>query len=138
MPTLSVLPHHTVGVAFYDRRSGPSNLDVYAVRASFARGFRRTTNLRVTSGSAPIRDISYIKPGSTCLAPGRFFGDYIASVPSPDGSLCVTWADTQLHIPGQTEIWFARVYFPGTPLVAHTGRGGALLFHQELARRKAG
>lgn len=112
MPSISALPNGSVGIAFYDRRGGPANLDVYAVRVTFAGGFHRGKNLRVNRGSSPISDLHYIAPGSTCLASGRFFGDYIGTAAAPDNSLCVTWTDTQFHVYQETDLWLARVYFP--------------------------
>ncbi|HEX6507628.1 MAG TPA: sialidase family protein [Chloroflexota bacterium] len=112
MPALSVLPDHSVGIAYYDRRSGPGSLDVYAVRVSYTGSFHRTPNIRVNHASSPISDIYYIKPGSTCLASGRFLGDYHGTAASPDNSLCVSWADTQFHVYDETDLWLARVYFP--------------------------
>jgi hypothetical protein len=112
MPSISALPDGTLGIAFYDRRAGPAELNVYAVRASYSGGFHHTVNVRVNGGSSPIDDLHYIAPGSTCLASGRFFGDYIGTAPAPDSSLCVSWTDTQFHVPGETDLWLARVYFP--------------------------
>lgn len=112
MPSISALPDGSVGLAFYDRRTGPDNLDVYAVRVRFSGGFHRSANLRVNRGSSPVSDLHYIAPGSTCLASGRFFGDYIGSAAAPDNSLCVTWTDTQFHVYQETDLWLARVYFP--------------------------
>ncbi len=112
MPSISALPNGSVGVAFYDRRAGPSDLNVYATRASFAGGFHRTANVRMNAGTSPIGDLQYIAPGSTCLAAGRFFGDYIGTAPASDNSLFVTWTDTQFRTPGETDLWLARLYFP--------------------------
>ena len=113
MPSISALPNGSMGIAFYDRRAGPANLDVYAVRATFAgSGFHLSANLRINRGSSPVSDLHYIAPGSTCLASGRFFGDYIGTAAAPDNSLCVTWTDTQFHVYQETDLWLARVYFP--------------------------
>lgn len=113
MPTISVLPGGSVGIAFYDRRNGPGELDLYAARVSFQGGFHRSPNVRVTQGSAPVSDIYYMAPGhSSCFYPGRFFGDYIGSAPGVDGALDVSWADTQAHVYRRTDIRFAAVKFP--------------------------
>lgn len=112
MPSISALPDGSVGIAFYDRRTGAANLDVYAVHVHYAGGFHRSANLRVSRGSSPVSDLHYIAPGSTCLASGRFFGDYIGTAATPDNSLCVTWTDTQFHVYQETDLWLARVYFP--------------------------
>jgi hypothetical protein len=108
MPAMAVMSRGVVGLAYYDRRSGLQELDVYAVKGSFVHGFHASANVRVSAGSSPISDITYIAPGSTCFSPGRFFGDYIGVAPQRS-RLCVVWADTQLHVPGETDIWFARV-----------------------------
>jgi hypothetical protein len=122
MPSLSVLPDGSLGLAFYDSRNSPWQLDVYATRVSFAHGFSRSANVRVTSGSAPVADIYYIKPGTTCFSPGRFFGDYIGTGAVQGNALYVVWADTQSHTYGQTDIWLARVPLPPLPAAAHLGR----------------
>jgi hypothetical protein len=112
MPSISALPNGSLGIAFYDRRTGPNNLDVYAVHVTYAPGFHRSANVRVNRGSSPVSDLHYIAPGSTCLASGRFFGDYIGTAAAPDNSLCVSWTDTQFHVYQETDLWLARVYFP--------------------------
>jgi hypothetical protein len=118
MPALSVLEDGTLGVAFYDRRAGPGELDVYATRVSFARGFKATPNLRVNSAPSRIADIAYFKgdsAGDSCFPSGRFFGDYIGA--AADGTaLGLVWADTQLHKQGETDLWFARVTLPALSL----------------------
>ncbi len=115
MPSLSILHDGSVGVAFYDRRRSVWQLDTYAARVSFSRGFHRSQNVRVNLASAPIADIYYIAPGSTCFSPGRFFGDYIGTAGTADNRLCVVWADTGLHVPDETDVWFARVTLPSVP-----------------------
>jgi hypothetical protein len=121
MPSLSVLPDGSLGLAFYDRRNSPSQLDVYAARVSFAGGFSRASNVRVTGGTAPVSDIYYIKPGTTCFSPGRFFGDYIGTNAAQGNALFVAWADTQSHTFGQTDIWLARVVLPALPSAPRVG-----------------
>lgn len=112
MPALAMLGPQTVGVAFYDRRDSLSDLNIYAARVSYSAGFHAYRNMRVNGGSSPISDVYYIKPGSTCFSPGRFFGDYIGAAPS-GGQLCVVWADTRLHTRNETDLWFARASLPG-------------------------
>jgi hypothetical protein len=111
MPAISVLKDGTLGVAFYDRRSSPGELDVFAARASFRHGFHATPNVRVTTGSSPVADIAYFRQGRSCFPSGRFFGDYIG-VAADQATLDVVWADTQLHRLDETDIWFARVVLP--------------------------
>jgi hypothetical protein len=113
MPAIASLAGGGVGVAFYDRRRSPDLLDVYAARVHFSGHVLVSPNVRVTGGNAPVGDIQYLPPGSTCFLPGRFFGDYIGAAGDRSGGLCVVWADTQLHIPNETDIWFARVRFGG-------------------------
>jgi hypothetical protein len=113
MPVLTAMPDGSVGVAFYDRRNGGNDLEVYAARVSFRHGFHRSVNLRVTHGTAPISDIYDDKPGaSSCFYPGRFFGDYIGAAAMSSNRMAVVWADTQLHVYARTDIWFARVTLP--------------------------
>jgi len=112
MPSISVLPDQSVGISFYDRRRGSSQLDVYAADVSYAGGVHVSRNVRVDRGSSPTSDIYYIAPGSTCFSPGRFFGDYIGTSAGKGRALCVVWADTQLHVSGETDLWFARVKLP--------------------------
>jgi len=116
MPSISLLPDESIGIVFYDRRISGSQLDAYAARARFDGRIRVSRNLRVTQTTSSISDIFYIKPGSTCLSPGRFFGDYIGSSACGRDTLCVTWADTQLHVYQETDVWFAKVALPPVPL----------------------
>ncbi len=120
MPAMSVMPDGSIGVAFYDRRRSMADLDIYAVRVRYTgMTIRISRNIRVNEGVAPISDIYYIKPGSTCFSPGRFFGDYIAVAGGPHDRLCVVWADTQLHVADRTDIWFAAVHLPTLPEAKH-------------------
>ena len=111
MPAMSLLPDGSLGIAYYDRRNSPWHLDTYAARVSFVGGFHASSNVRVNRRAAPIADLFYIKPGSTCFAAGRFFGDYIGAA-AVNGELCVTWADTGLHVYPESDVWFARVKLP--------------------------
>jgi hypothetical protein len=109
MPAMTVLADGSVGLLFYDRRAGPEKLDVYAARAWFQNGFRSARNIRVNSRQSSTSDIVYIAPGSTCFSPGRFFGDYIGAAACGGTTMCAVWADTQLHVANETDVWFARV-----------------------------
>ncbi|GAC1399937.1 MAG: hypothetical protein NVSMB52_13520 [Chloroflexota bacterium] len=111
MPAIAAWPDGSVGLAFYDRRNSMWGLDVYAARVTYVNSWRVSGNVRVTRGVSHISDIFYIKPGSTCFSPGRFFGDYIGVAPSPHRVLCVVWADTQLHAYNETDLWFSRAKF---------------------------
>jgi hypothetical protein len=137
MPALSVWPDRSVGVAFYDRRRSANLLDVYGARVWFRGEIQVSPNVRLNRTSAPVADIDYIAPGSTCFAPGRFFGDYIGVSTQPHGILCAVWADTQLQVAGETDIWFARAKVtksvrvrraqpsavPGRPALGRDGSG---------------
>jgi hypothetical protein len=114
MPALAVLADGTLGVAFYDRRAGGSQLDVYAARASFAGGFRASQNVRANSVSSPIADIASVHNSNSCFPAGRFFGDYIGTA-AVGNQMAVVWADAQRQAKGDTDIWFARLSLPGLP-----------------------
>lgn len=115
MPAISHLTDNSLGLAFYDRRNGYGRMDVYAARVTFRGGYHASRNVRVNAGVPPVSDIYYIAPGSTCFSPGRFFGDYIGTAPGNNATLCVVWADTQLHVQNETEIWFSTVPLPALP-----------------------
>ena len=114
MPTMSVLQDGSLGLAYYDRRSHPWELDVYAARASFKHGFHVSRNVRVNSTYSSTADIYYLAPGQSCFPEGRFFGDYIGSA-AQKNTLAVVWADTQLHQRDETDIWFSGVRLPSVP-----------------------
>jgi hypothetical protein len=114
LPAMTILGDGSLGLAFYDRRESPWQLDTYVARVSFAAGFRVSVNIRVNQHSAPVGDIFYLRPGSTCLAGGRFFGDYIGVAAIDGGTMGVVWADPGLHVADETDIWFARVSLPLT------------------------
>jgi hypothetical protein len=124
MPAMAAFPDGSIGLAFYDRRSSRANLDVYAARVTDDGTLHVSPNVRLNSSDAPIADIYYIKPGSTCFAPGRFFGDYIGVAPGSGHSLCAVWSDTQRRVPNQTDIWFTRRALP-TALSRRLGSSGA-------------
>lgn len=112
MPAMTTWPDRSVGIAFYDRRRSMGLLDEYGARVWYQHGIHVSTNVRINAGNGPVSDIYYIAPGSTCFSPGRFFGDYIGVAAQPHGTLCAIWADTQMHRPGETDIWFARTKIP--------------------------
>lgn len=109
MPSLTAFDDSSVGLAFYDRRWGAWDLGVYAARMRWPGGAGAPRNVRVSARPAPAAGISYIRPGSTCLSPGRFFGDYMGTAATSGGRMLVTWADTQRRVPGSTDIWFATL-----------------------------
>ncbi|MGH8192204.1 MAG: hypothetical protein ACREP2_12235 [Rhodanobacteraceae bacterium] len=111
MPSIAVLRDGTVAASFYDRRRG--SLDLEAARVSLRHGGQHVgPNVRINQRWSPISDIYFIKPGTTCFSPGRFFGDYIGAAAGPGNSVCLVWADTQLHHPDETDLWFARTTLP--------------------------
>lgn len=109
MPAVAPFSDGSVGIAFYDRRRTLAGLDVYGALISYRGGAHVARNVRLNQRSSPISDIFYIRPGSTCFSPGRFFGDYIGVAASPHHTLSAVWADTQLHIYNETDLWFARL-----------------------------
>jgi hypothetical protein len=109
MPVISAYADGSIGLAFYDRRVGWWDLGVYAVRLRWTTHPRPYANQRISARPAPISDIQYIPPGSTCLSPGRFFGDYIGASVGSNDVLYVVWADTQKRIQLRTDIWLAEV-----------------------------
>jgi hypothetical protein len=111
MPSLTAWSDASVGVAFYDRRNGPGRLDVYASRVRFSGKLTASANVQVNQGASPTADIYYIAPGSTCLSPGRFFGDYIGAAAAPHHRLCVVWSSARSQFPGTTDIWFRSITF---------------------------
>lgn len=120
MPAIGVMHDGSLGVAFYDRRNSPWSLDTYAARVQVVAGLpRASVNVRVNAGNAPISDIYYIKPGSTCFSPGRFFGDYIGVAADRHDRLCVVWANTEAHVNSRTDVWFARVSLPSALPLNH-------------------
>ena len=108
MPAISSYSDGSVGLAFYDRRGGPNDLGVYAARVTWTSTVHVGTNERVNARPSTVAKMYYIKPGSTCLSPGRFFGDYIAAE-AAGRQLLVTWADTTGSTNGQTNIWVRRI-----------------------------
>lgn len=107
MPSLSPYSDGTVGVAYYDRRAGPRDLGLYAARMRWRSRWSVPRNTRINAGPSPVSRILYIPPGSTCLSPGRFFGDYIGTAAGKNGRLYIVWADGRRGVDRQTDIWFA-------------------------------
>lgn len=114
LPSVTVLSDGSVGLAFYDRRNSSEQLDVYAARASFRGGFHVSRNVQVNDSPTRVTDIYEAKPAqSACYSPGRFFGDYLGLAAGRGHAMFVTWGAAQLHVYGQTEVWFASVALPG-------------------------
>jgi hypothetical protein len=112
MPSLSVYPDGTVGVAYYDRRAGPFDLGLYAARVRWRSRATVPRNTRINAGASPVSRILYIPPGSTCLSPGRFFGDYLGTAAGKNGRLYIVWADSRRGVDRQTDVWFAAARLP--------------------------
>jgi hypothetical protein len=112
MPALTAFSDGSVGAVYYDRREGGGDLGVYGTRVAWGASVRVAPNVRLNPHPSPVYGIHYIPPGSTCLSPGRFFGDYISVAASGANSMLACWADTTGGAPGQTNIWLRRVTIP--------------------------
>jgi hypothetical protein len=112
MPAITAFADGSIGLAFYDRRLGPNDLGVYATRVTWGSSVHVAPNVRLNARPSVVDGIDYIKPGSTCLSPGRFFGDYIAVAADGTNSMLATWADATAGPWGQTNIWMRRVQIP--------------------------
>jgi len=109
LPALTALPGGRVVALFYDRRGDGAALDVYLAGMQ-ERGARLVVfaNRRLTRHASRLAGVYYIPPGSTCLAPGRFIGDYNTLVADPmTDTLAATWADTQRG--GTTDLRYSRL-----------------------------
>jgi hypothetical protein len=115
-PQIAVGPAGLLVAIFYDRRRNGADLDLVSVVA-------RDTGTRVEVGPnqmltalpSPISAIPFIPPGSFCLAPGRFFGDYIGLVVG-SGLAAAAWTTSTLVYPGETAVRFLSI--PLTPAFA--------------------
>jgi hypothetical protein len=110
MPALGASGDGDVQVAFYDRRSDGIKFALYGV-AAHDNGASLTIwpNQRISATLSSPYVLHYIVPGSTCVAGGRFMGDYIDAATGNDGAFNVAWADTALGHANETDLWFARV-----------------------------
>jgi hypothetical protein len=112
-PQLAVGPDGLIMAAFYDRRRNGADLDLALVAArDTGTRVRVGTNRLLTAQPSPISAIPFIPPGSFCLAPGRFFGDYIGLAVG-SGWAGVAWTTSTLTHPGQTAVRFLSI--PLTP-----------------------
>jgi hypothetical protein len=114
-PQIAVAANGSVVAAFYDRRRDGVNLDLeLALARDTGRGLRRWPNVRLTARASPLAAIPYIPPGSSCLAQGRFFGDYLGLV-GRGGDAAIAWTASASAYPRQTEIRYTQVSArPGT------------------------
>ncbi len=110
MPALGASGDGDVQVAFYDRRTDGVNFALYGV-AAHDDGASLTIwpNKRISASLSSPYVLHYIVPGSTCVAGGRFMGDYIDAATGNDGNFNVAWADTALGHANETDLWYARV-----------------------------
>jgi hypothetical protein len=110
MPALAASGAGDVQVIFYDRRTDHRQfaLEAVAVHDTGAHLLVWPNRQLSPTLSSPSW-LHYIVPGSTCVAPGRFLGDYNAARTSADGALTVVWADTALGHAQETDLWFCRV-----------------------------
>jgi hypothetical protein len=71
----------------------------------------RAANQRVNALPSPVSSIYYLAPGTSCLEPGRFFGDYIGAAAVRGHILYVTWCDAHRRVANQTDVWFRKLPF---------------------------
>ena len=110
MPALSVDRAGVLRVAFYDRRVDHVRFGLYGVAArDLGDRLRVWPNRQLSAALSSPYVLHYIVPGSTCVAPGRFMGDYIGAASTPNGDLAVTWTDSARNVAEETDVWFARV-----------------------------
>jgi hypothetical protein len=108
-PRIALGPGGLIVAVFYDRRRNGADLDLAMVVAHDT-GTRVTVgpNRLLTSRPSPISAIPFIPPGSHCLAPGRFFGDYIGLM-ARAGWAGAAWTTSTLTHPGETAVRFLPV-----------------------------
>lgn len=110
MPALSVDRSGVLRVAFYDRRVDHVRFGLYGVAArDLGDRLRVWPNRQLSAALSSPSVLHYIVPGSTCVAPGRFMGDYIGAASMLNGDLAVTWTDSARNVAQETDVWFARV-----------------------------
>ena len=110
MPALSIGSDGLIRVAFYDRRADGTRFGLYGVALRDAGGHLEVwPNRQVSATLSSPYTLHYIAPGSSCVAPGRFMGDYIDAATTRDGALDVMWTDTAVSGPGESDIMFAHV-----------------------------
>jgi len=120
MPALSVGSDGVARVVFYDRRADGVRFALYGVAArDLGKRLAVWPNRRISATLSSPYTLHYIVPGSGCVLPGRFMGDYIAAATTPDGALDTMWTDAALGVQDETDLWFAhlpRAYLQsGTP-----------------------
>jgi hypothetical protein len=108
VPALTVGPGGIVRVSFYDRRVDHLRFGLYGVAArDLGKRLLVWPNRRISPVLSSPSTLAYAD--GTCVAPGRYLGDYIAAATAPDGTLNTMWTDTALGKPKETDLWFARV-----------------------------
>jgi hypothetical protein len=108
-PQVATAAGDTAVVAFYDRRRNGVDLDLeLSVVRQTASGLYAAPNVRLTGLPAPLAAIPFIPAGSSCLAQGRFFGDYIGL--ALHGTRAgVVWTGSTPAYPGLTDVRFASI-----------------------------
>jgi hypothetical protein len=107
-PALSVGPGGVVRVSFYDRRADHARFALYGVAVrDLGPLLRLWPNRQISPELSSPATLPYAY--GSCVAPGRFMGDYIAAATAPDGTFATMWTDTALGRPKETDLWFARV-----------------------------
>ncbi len=111
MPSLALLPGGVLAAIFYDRRVDGRAFDVYLAGVrDFGSRLALYPNRRLTQRSSPVTLLYYIRPGSSCVAPGRFLGDYITlSADVTTNTFGATWADMQPAPPWALALRYSRL-----------------------------
>lgn len=122
MPSLALLPGGALAAIFYDRRADDRAFDVYLAGVrDLGQRLALYPNRRLTQRSSPVTQLYYIRPGSSCVAPGRFLGDYITvSADAATATFGATWADVQPAPPWTLALRYSRL--PVTSALAGTPR----------------
>jgi hypothetical protein len=108
VPALTVGAYGVVRVSFYDRRVDHLRFGLYGVAVrDLGKRLLVWPNRRISPVLSSPATLAYAD--GTCVAPGRYLGDYIAAATAPDGTLATMWTDTALGKPKETDLWFARV-----------------------------
>lgn len=130
MPSLALLPGGVLAAIFYDRRVDGRGFDVYlAGGRDLGSRLALYPNRRLTQRSSPVTLLYYIRPGSSCVAAGRFLGDYITlSADAATATFGATWADAQPAPPWTLALRYSRLpvtsALAGTPQLVSEDRSG--------------
>jgi hypothetical protein len=111
MPSLALLPGGALAAIFYDRRADGRAFDVYLAGVrDLGQRLALYPNRRLTRRSSAVTLLYYIPPGSSCVAPGRFLGDYITlQADVSTNTFGATWADVQAAAPWALALRYSRI-----------------------------